>query len=82
MFELEVNAVGVWSGVGFEGTKYSVIPWGSLRKVFASEGGKFDGVDLGIVGSINEAYKVINAHQDTFPFEIDEWTGVKVTVKS
>ena len=50
MFELEVNAVGVWPGVGLEGTKYSVMLRGRLRKVFDSEGGNYDGVDLGMVG--------------------------------
>lgn len=76
----DTDGTGTWVARGFDGTAYALVPWGSLRRVFAGSEGKWNGIDLGIVGSVAEANQVINAHSDSLPFEEDYWTGEKVPV--
>lgn len=78
--DFTTNGTGVWHATAFDGTEYSLVPWGSLRAVFASSEGKWNGISLGIVGSVAEANQVINAHKDSLPSAIDDWTGAKLAV--
>lgn len=73
------NGSGIWKAEAFDGTVYTLVPWGSLRRAFASKDGKWDGEILGFVGSIAEANRLIRHHEDNLPFSgYDEWTGLKV----
>lgn len=75
MIRFDTNGSGIWHAAGCNGTKYALIPWGSLRKLYASVGGVWDAVDLGIVGSVGEAHAVAASHAESTPCTHDDpWT--------